>query len=213
MSISSRSGSTGRLSNRRCARTPGLRARKAPVRGARTKRPNRQGLDIRSVPCSPLLPVAATDCASANADRMPAAAPANARPVSVRRRRRPARSKSGVPTSLSDRARKCAHRWHFHRQLHTAYLARHAARRLQGICRRRCLRHQQQGFERCRHCPPDAGRSSTGKPAYVLTEPGADFAGPHGKGMMEIIQRHWPASMVGQIHDTTAYGHGMQLPA
>jgi len=46
----------------------------------------------------------------------------------------------------------------------------------------------------------------------ALTELGADFAGPHGKGMMEIIQRHWPASTIGAIDDTTPDGHGMQLP-
>lgn len=46
----------------------------------------------------------------------------------------------------------------------------------------------------------------------ALTELGRDFAGPHGKGMMEIIQLHWPASTVGDVHDTTPDGHGMQLP-
>ncbi len=47
----------------------------------------------------------------------------------------------------------------------------------------------------------------------ALTELGADFAGPYGKGMMEIIQTHWPASTVGQVDDTTPDGHGMQLPS
>lgn len=46
----------------------------------------------------------------------------------------------------------------------------------------------------------------------ALTELGTDFAGPHGRGMMEIIQKHWPASTVGAVHDTTPDGHGMQLP-
>ncbi len=47
----------------------------------------------------------------------------------------------------------------------------------------------------------------------ALTELGTDFAGPHGKGMMQIIQTHWPASTVGQVDDTTPDGHGMQLRA
>ncbi len=46
----------------------------------------------------------------------------------------------------------------------------------------------------------------------ALTELGTDFAGPHGKGMMEIIQAHWPASTVGTVDDTTPDGRGMQLP-
>jgi hypothetical protein len=46
----------------------------------------------------------------------------------------------------------------------------------------------------------------------TLTELGADFAGPHGQGMMAIIQRHWPASTVGAVQDTTPDGHGMRLP-
>lgn len=46
----------------------------------------------------------------------------------------------------------------------------------------------------------------------ALTELGTDFAGPFGKGMMEIIQKHWPASTVGPVDDTTPDGHGMQLP-
>jgi len=46
----------------------------------------------------------------------------------------------------------------------------------------------------------------------ALTEPGRDFAGPHGRGMMEIIQKQWPASTVGQADDTTPDGHGMPLP-
>jgi hypothetical protein len=47
----------------------------------------------------------------------------------------------------------------------------------------------------------------------ALTELGADFAGTYGKGMMQIIQTHWPASTVGPVDDTTPDGHGMQLPA
>ncbi len=47
----------------------------------------------------------------------------------------------------------------------------------------------------------------------TLTELGADFAGPHGAGMMGIIQAHWPASTIGTPLDTTPDGHGMQLPA
>lgn len=47
----------------------------------------------------------------------------------------------------------------------------------------------------------------------ALTELGTDFAGPHGKGMMQIIQTHWPASTVGVVDDTTPDGHGMQLPS
>lgn len=46
----------------------------------------------------------------------------------------------------------------------------------------------------------------------TLTELGADFAGPFGRGMMGIIQAHWPASTVGEVSDTTPDGHGMQLP-
>jgi hypothetical protein len=46
----------------------------------------------------------------------------------------------------------------------------------------------------------------------ALTELGTDFAGPYGKGMMEIIQGHWPASTVGVVDDTTPDGRGMQLP-
>jgi Isochorismatase family len=46
----------------------------------------------------------------------------------------------------------------------------------------------------------------------ALTELGGDFAGPYGKGMMEIIQAHWPASTTGTVDDTTPDGHGMQLP-
>lgn len=46
----------------------------------------------------------------------------------------------------------------------------------------------------------------------ALTELGRDFAGPQGKGMMEIIQAHWPASTVGPVADTTPDGRGMQLP-
>jgi Isochorismatase family len=46
----------------------------------------------------------------------------------------------------------------------------------------------------------------------ALTDLGKDFAGPHGKGMMQIIQAHWPASTVGPVDDTTPDGRGMQLP-
>lgn len=46
----------------------------------------------------------------------------------------------------------------------------------------------------------------------VLTELGGDFAGPHGKGMMQIIQQHWPASTVGSVDDLTDDGAGFQLP-
>jgi hypothetical protein len=46
----------------------------------------------------------------------------------------------------------------------------------------------------------------------ILTELGTDFAGPYGKGMMEIIQTHWPASTTGALDDTTPDGHGMQFP-
>jgi Isochorismatase family len=42
----------------------------------------------------------------------------------------------------------------------------------------------------------------------ALTDLGKDFAGPHGKGMMQIIQAHWPASTVGQVDDTTPDGRG-----
>lgn len=46
----------------------------------------------------------------------------------------------------------------------------------------------------------------------ILTELGGDFAGPYGKGMMEIIQKHWPASTIGPVEDLTPDGHGMNLP-
>lgn len=46
----------------------------------------------------------------------------------------------------------------------------------------------------------------------ALTELGVDFAGPYGRGMMEIVQGHWPASTVGTPLDTTPDGRGMQLP-
>lgn len=46
----------------------------------------------------------------------------------------------------------------------------------------------------------------------ALTDLGKDFAGPNGKGMMQIIQAHWPASTVGAVDDTTPDGRGMQLP-
>lgn len=45
----------------------------------------------------------------------------------------------------------------------------------------------------------------------TLTELGADFAGPFGAGMMQIIQTYWPKSTVGSLRDTTPDGHGMQL--
>ena len=45
----------------------------------------------------------------------------------------------------------------------------------------------------------------------ALTDLGKDFAGPYGKGMMQIIQTHWPASTVGPVDDTTPDGRGMQL--
>jgi len=46
----------------------------------------------------------------------------------------------------------------------------------------------------------------------MLTELGADFAGPYGKEMMGIVQAHWPASTTGHTEDTTPDGRGMQLP-
>jgi hypothetical protein len=46
----------------------------------------------------------------------------------------------------------------------------------------------------------------------ALTDLGKDFDGPYGKGMMQIIQAHWPASTVGLVDDTTPDGRGMQLP-
>lgn len=46
----------------------------------------------------------------------------------------------------------------------------------------------------------------------ALTELGKDFGGPYGKGMMGIIQAHWPASTVGVVDDTTPDGRGMQPP-
>ena len=46
----------------------------------------------------------------------------------------------------------------------------------------------------------------------ALTELGDDFAGPNGKGMMDIIQANWPASTVGVVNDTTPDGRGMQPP-
>ena len=46
----------------------------------------------------------------------------------------------------------------------------------------------------------------------VMTEIGGDFAGPYGKGMMEIVQKHWPASTVGDVDDLTPDGAGLQLP-
>lgn len=44
----------------------------------------------------------------------------------------------------------------------------------------------------------------------VLTEIGNDFSGPHGKGMMQIIQAHWPASTTGEVRDLTPDGKGFQ---
>lgn len=46
----------------------------------------------------------------------------------------------------------------------------------------------------------------------ALTDLGRDFGGPYGKGMMQIIQTHWPASTVGEVYDTTPDGRGLQLP-
>lgn len=46
----------------------------------------------------------------------------------------------------------------------------------------------------------------------TLTELGQDFAGTHGRGMMGVIQAHWPASTTGVTDDTTPDGYGMQLP-
>jgi hypothetical protein len=44
----------------------------------------------------------------------------------------------------------------------------------------------------------------------VLTELGGDFAAPHGRQMMEIIQAHWPASTTGEVRDLTPDGAGFQ---
>ena len=47
----------------------------------------------------------------------------------------------------------------------------------------------------------------------VLTELGGDFGGRYGRGMMEIIQAHWPASTTGPVEDGTPDGRGLQPPA
>ncbi|MDX2205952.1 MAG: isochorismatase family protein [Hyphomicrobiaceae bacterium] len=47
----------------------------------------------------------------------------------------------------------------------------------------------------------------------VLTELGGDFAGRHGRGMMGIVQAHWPSSTTGVVDDTTPDGRGLQPPA
>jgi len=53
----------------------------------------------------------------------------------------------------------------------------------------------------------------TGGWLTILTSLGKDFADPdYGRGMMGIIQAHWPASTTGTVNDTTPDGHGMQLP-
>lgn len=58
----------------------------------------------------------------------------------------------------------------------------------------------------------DAG-AVTGGWLTTLTDLGRDFASPeYGRGMMEIIQAHWPASTTGPVLDTTPDGHGMQPP-
>jgi hypothetical protein len=58
----------------------------------------------------------------------------------------------------------------------------------------------------------DAG-AVTGGWLSTLTDLGRDFADPtYGRGMMAIIQAHWPASTTGAVNDTTPDGHGMQLP-
>ncbi|MFN3352245.1 MAG: isochorismatase family protein [Brevundimonas sp.] len=59
----------------------------------------------------------------------------------------------------------------------------------------------------------DAG-AVTGGWLSILTDLGQDFAHPeHGRGMMGIIQAHWPASTIGTVSDSTPDGHGLQLPA
>lgn len=56
----------------------------------------------------------------------------------------------------------------------------------------------------------DAG-AVTGGWLTTLTDLGRDFASPdYGRGMMQIIQAHWPASTTGTVLDTTPDGHGMQ---
>jgi len=53
----------------------------------------------------------------------------------------------------------------------------------------------------------------TGGWLTILTSLGKDFSDPnYGRGMMGIIQAHWPASTTGTVNDTTPDGHGMQLP-
>ncbi|MDX2234498.1 MAG: isochorismatase family protein [Hyphomonadaceae bacterium] len=53
----------------------------------------------------------------------------------------------------------------------------------------------------------------TGGWLSTLTGLGRDFSDPtYGRGMMAIIQAHWPASTTGAVFDTTPDGHGMQLP-
>ena len=46
----------------------------------------------------------------------------------------------------------------------------------------------------------------------IATELGVDFALSYGDGLKAIIGTHWPASTVGEVDDSTADGHGMQLP-
>jgi hypothetical protein len=59
----------------------------------------------------------------------------------------------------------------------------------------------------------DAG-AVTGGWLSILTDLGQDFANPqYGRGMMGIIQAHWPASTIGAVSDSTPDGHGLQLPA
>lgn len=53
----------------------------------------------------------------------------------------------------------------------------------------------------------------TGGWLSILTDLGRDFASPeYGRGMMGIIQAHWPASTIGTVSDGTPDGHGLQLP-
>jgi hypothetical protein len=59
----------------------------------------------------------------------------------------------------------------------------------------------------------DAG-AVTGGWLSILTDLGKDFADPrYGRGMMGIIQAHWPASTIGTVSDSTPDGHGLQLPS
>lgn len=46
----------------------------------------------------------------------------------------------------------------------------------------------------------------------VATEIAEDFDTPAGKGVMALIQQHWPASTIGAVDDLTPDGRGMQLP-